>query len=150
MKYNHLIPFVVILVLVVMLQSCEKDNETKISSYNSSESHKDGENCMSCHTSGSSGEGWFIVAGTIYNENLSSIYPNATVKLFNDTSYTDLAATIEVDNLGNYYTTQNIDFGNGLYISVVGANTNNKMIGKITSGQCNSCHGVSTDRIWTK
>ncbi len=150
MNYNPLFTFVVILAIFITLQSCEKDNETKISSYNSSESHKNGENCMSCHTSGSSGEGWFIVAGTIYNENLSSTYPNATVKLFSDTLVVDLVATIEVDNLGNFYTTQNIDFENGLYVSVVGANTNNKMLGKITSGQCNSCHGVTTDRIWTK
>jgi hypothetical protein len=54
-----------------------------------------------------------------------------------------------VDAFGNFYTTENIDFGNGLYASVEGNSSTKNMVSSITTGQCNSCHGISTDKIWT-
>ena len=136
-----------------LLQSCEKENEneTKISRFNSDESHKNGQNCMSCHLSGGSGEGWFTVAGSVYDSNLNATYPNAFVELYTGPNNTGtLVATIEGDALGNFYTTENVELGDGLYPSVVGKIESKYMVGAITSGECNLCHGVSTEKIWTR
>lgn len=136
---------------IIALQGCEDEgNETKISSYNSDESHKAGQDCMICHVSGGDGEGWFTVAGTVYESGLTSIYPNATVKLYTGSNGTgDLVSTVEVDQNGNFYTTKIIDFGTGLYILVEGNTSTKNMYASITSGKCNSCHGA-TDRIWVE
>lgn len=144
----------VIMSVLILLQSCESDeiegNEEMISSYNETESHKMGQNCMSCHKSGGEGEGWFNLAGTVYDSQKSSTYPNATVRLYSQPNGAgSLITTIEVDGLGNFYTTANIDFENGLYVSVSGDKATEHMLSPILSGQCNSCHGTSTDRIWT-
>ena len=141
--------------ILILLPSCESDdnegNEEMVSSYNETESHKMGQNCMSCHKSGGEGEGWFNLAGTVYEDDKSTTYPNATVKIYDEPNGVgSLIGTIEVDGLGNVYTTNNIDFGSGLYVSVSGDAETIYMIGPVTSGQCNSCHGVSTDRIWTR
>ncbi len=148
---------VAIISSLILFQSCEDDdfegggNEEKISSYNEMESHKTGENCMECHKSGGNGEGWFNIAGTVYDALQTSPFPNTTVKLYSGPNATgNLVAVIEVDGLGNFYTTNNIDFGNGLFVSVIGNQTTENMVSSISSGKCNSCHGVNTDRIWTK
>lgn len=137
-----------------MCQSCEKDedeNEIKSSSYNSTKSHNEGQNCMSCHTSGGSGEGRFTIAGTVYDAALNETFPNATVSLFTEPGGSGiLKATIQVDKKGNFYTTENIDFKNGLYATVEGNSNITYMNATVTNGQCNSCHGVSTDRIWAE
>jgi hypothetical protein len=137
-------------------QSCEKEgdegNETKISRHFSSESHNEGQNCMSCHVSGGSGEGWFNVAGTVYDTNKTIINPNSTIKLYTGTGGTGtLKATVEVDARGNFYTTETVSFGDGLYVVVISAAGNQKhMLSKVSSGQCSSCHGVTTDNVWVK
>ncbi len=139
--------------LTSILYSCSEDdeNEAMTSSSGSNESHNAGRNCMECHRSGGSGEGIFKVAGTVYNEALTSINSNATVKLYTGANGTGtLKKAIEVDARGNFYTTSSIDFGSGLYVSVEGATTTKYMSSAITGGACNSCHGSSTSKIWTK
>ena len=152
MKNILLVPSALLLSGIILFQSCEKEeNETKISSYNEDESHRAGENCVSCHTSGGSGEGWFTIAGTVYDSLKTSTFPNSTVRLFTGPNGSgSLISTIEVDALGNFYTTENIDFGNGLYTSVEGNLYVTHMNSIITSGQCNGCHGENTDRIWAQ
>ncbi|MDA3953828.1 MAG: hypothetical protein PF485_09285 [Bacteroidales bacterium] len=152
MKKRVLYILIGAVITTVAFQSCEEEeNETKISSYESSESHKAGQDCMECHLSGGDGEGWFKVAGTVYDEAQTSVYPNSTVKLYTGANATgDLVATVEVDMNGNFYTTKVIDFGSGLYTSVEGNTATKNMMSSITNGKCNSCHGVSTDRIWAK
>ena len=151
----------VLMILTMMIstlflfESCEKEenegNETMISSYNETESHNMGQDCMSCHVQGGDGEGWFVVAGTVYDSLKTSTYPNSTIKLYSGPNGTgNLVTTIEVDGLGNFYTTNSIDFGNGLYTSASGNTTTMHMNTSITTGNCNSCHGESIDRIWTK
>ncbi len=155
MKFKSL-AFILFAVLSIMIiQSCEKDeeneNETKVSSYSSDESHNNGKNCMTCHVSGGDGEGWFIVAASVYDETKTNPYPGATVKLYTEPNGSGtLKATIEVDKKGNFYTTASLDFGSGLYPAVEGNSTTKYMNSKISNGQCNSCHGVTTDKIWTK
>jgi hypothetical protein len=139
---------------IVTAYACEKEegeNETNISSYQSNDSHHMGENCMECHKSGGSGAGWFTVAGTIYESNKTDTYPNATVRLYTGPDGTgNLKATIEVDQLGNFYTTENIDFGSGLYTVVEGTMGTKSMGPSLSNGKCNSCHGVSTDPVWVQ
>jgi hypothetical protein len=106
---------------------------------------------MSCHQSGGSGEGWFTVAGTVYDSTKTTPFPNATVVFFTGPLGTgNLVLEIEVDGLGNFYTTESIDFGNGSYVLVTGHQETKHMNSKISTGQCNSCHGAITDRISVK
>lgn len=141
-----LIPF-------IGLMACEKEgreNETKISATGSSESHNTGENCMMCHVKGGEGEGWFTAAGTAYNSQQSQVYPNATVRLYTGPNGSGtLVHTIYGDRLGNFYTTEKIDFSDGLYPAIEGASGTQYMPDPVTHGDCNSCHGNSTGRIWT-
>ena len=148
-----------LLVMAIMLTvSCEKENEeeneneggneTKTSSANSSESHNMGQNCMSCHKQNGSGEGWFTIAGTVYDTSKTTVNPSATVKLYTGPNGTGtLKYTLQVDKKGNFYNTTNIDFTGGLYPAVTGNSSTQYMGSAISNGQCNSCHGNSTAKI---
>lgn len=141
-------------VTTIGFNSCEKDeneaNETKISTYQSTKSHNNGQNCMTCHVSGGEGEGWFKVAGSVYGAQQTDPYPNTTIKLFAESNGAGvLKATVEVDGLGNFYTTEDIDFGAGLYPVVIGVSgTESYMQEPVTNGQCSSCHGNTTGVVW--
>ena len=137
-------------IVVMILIACDKENETKISTSNSNESHKTGQNCMDCHVSGGEGEGWFVVAGSVYQKDLTTNFPNAVVMLTTEPNAAGAEIMeVEVDKLGNFYTTESVSFGDGVYVSVKGNNGEQVfMNSKITNGKCNSCHGASTDRIW--
>ncbi|HAF30185.1 MAG TPA: hypothetical protein DCG75_14180 [Bacteroidales bacterium] len=129
--------------VLAVFQSCEDDEED--------ESHNTGQNCMSCHIAGGSGEGVFSVAGSVYDNSKESVLPNASIRLYTDANGTgNLVATLLSDKNGNFYTTETIDFGSGLYVLAEGNTTSKNMISSITSGACNSCHGVNVDRIWTE
>lgn len=134
------LPALFVMMMVVML-SCEEGNETMISTYDSDESHKAGQNCMNCHTKGGEGEGWFEVAGTVYDSSGTSTYPNGTGTLH---------YTLQADALGNFYSTEEMNSPGGLYVSVQGDLQTNHMLSILSSRNCNSCFGTETDRIWTK
>lgn len=122
-----------------------------ISSFHSDESHRTGENCKNCHSEGGKGEGWFNVAGTVYDSTLEATFPNTLVSLYKDPSGAGLPeVTVEVDELGNFYTTEAVNFGENLYPAVTGNESTIMMVGPVSDGQCNKCHGSSTDRIWAK
>lgn len=150
---------IIIISIGIFIVSCNKDEvstnneqgETKISNYNSFESHNTGQNCMGCHKSGGSGEGWFNVASTVYDSLQQTPYANGTVKLFSQANGGGvLKYTIKVDGNGNFYTTQNIDFGTGLFPVVETINETKYMSTAITTGNCTSCHGNITGKIWSK
>lgn len=146
-------PLVFILTSLLIISSCEKENEneTNISTYGSQKSHNMGQNCMNCHKSGGPGEGWFQAAGTVYDSTGNATYPNATVKLYSGPNGTgNLKYTIQADGKGNFYTTESIDFSGGLYPAVSGTQGTQYMGSSISMGHCNSCHGNTTNRIWTK
>ena len=107
---------------------------------------------MQCHKSGEEGEGHFKVAGTVYDSTKNNVYPNATIKLFSAAiGGGDLIKTIEVDGNGNFYTTDKVKFKKDVYPSVTGVNGDVKyMSTPITKGNCNSCHGVTTNKLWVK
>ena len=152
----------ILVTAVLMVTACKKEDddngdddgdasEEKISMHNGKESHNAGKNCMTCHVSGGSGEGWFVAAGTVYDKQQANVYPNATVKLYDaPNGGGNLVATIEVDAYGNFYTTKDINYGSGLYPAVQGGSTTQYMGSMITKGACNSCHGVTTSKIWTE
>jgi hypothetical protein len=134
-------------------QSCENEGPDgqETSFFGETESHNTGKACMPCHIEGGEGEGWFKIAGTVYDSLQRTPYPNATVLLYTEPrGGGSLVHTIEVDGRGNFYTTNNIEYGNGLYVSVKGSLSTKNMNTAILAGDCNACHGVSTDRIWTK
>lgn len=157
MKIERIKILAFLAIAALMVAACEKEgdengeNETVISSHNSMESHNNGKDCMSCHKSGGPGEGWFTVAGSVYDETATNPFPNATVKLFTGPNGTGTnKKTIEVDGRGNFYTTENIDFGDGLYVAVEGSEQTRYMSMSLSKGQCNSCHGNSTAKISVK
>jgi mono/diheme cytochrome c family protein len=155
MKTKICLSMLMALSVAIFLHSCETEdageNETKNSSHGSNESHNMGQNCMNCHQSGGSGEGWFTIAGTVYDSIKTNTFSNATINFYSGLNASgDIKYTIQGDELGNFYTTQNIDFSNGLYVSVAGDKTTKVMSSKITAGQCNSCHGSTTGKIWTR
>jgi hypothetical protein len=143
-----------VLLITGILGSCKKETSsdvTNISSYDESRSHNEGKNCMQCHVSGGEGYGWFTVAGTVYKSDLVNTYSNATVKLYTENNGGGiLKYTIKGDNLGNFFTTEQVDFGSGLYPVVEGTSGTQYMPFSVKTGECNSCHGSSTDLIWTK
>lgn len=145
---------------IVLIQSCSKEttsssenegngeSSTAASISGSSKSHNMGLNCMNCHKAGGSGEGIFTAAGTIYNSAATATYPNATIKFYTGPNGTGtLMYTVSGDNLGNFYTSQALNFSAGLYPVVQGITTTMYMSTSISTGQCNSCHGVSTGKI---
>jgi hypothetical protein len=105
---------------------------------------------MTCHKDGGKGDGWFKLADTVYDSLKVNTNPNTTVKLFTSPNGTGtLKYTLQVDGLGNFYITAAVDFVSGLYPAVVGKNSTKYMSSITTSGQCNSCHGVTTDKIYS-
>ena len=143
----------IIISLFVILQSCEKEEGgqgTNISDFNTTSSHNMGKNCMICHTPGGEGYGYFNIAGTVYNNLYTSTFQNAKIRLYTEQNGGGtLKYTINGDANGNFFTTEPIDFGTGLYPSVEGSTQTNYMSTAITTGECNSCHNISTNKIWT-
>lgn len=118
------------------------------SHYGGTYSHRAGENCVGCHRPGRDGVGWFTVAGTVYEPNLSVVNPDTTVRLFTGPGATGtLVGTIEVDALGNFYTTRPIDFSGGLYPVLYGKQDVEYKALVTTSGECSRCHGVGIERL---
>lgn len=145
-----------LILIAIVIQSCSHykmgKRETKISKNGDDESHNNGVNCMNCHATGGRGEGWFDVAGSVYKANKSSKNPNGKIFLYTEPNgQGSLKYTIEVDGEGNFYTTETINFGSGLY--PVHQNTQGAkkyMEAPIITGQCQSCHNVTTDKIWNE
>jgi hypothetical protein len=117
------------------------------SSHNTSKSHNVGLNCMTCHKKGGGGQGWFYAAGTAFHSNNSGA-KNVTVKLFSEPNGGgNLVKEIPGDLLGNFYTTDIMSFGTGLFPVVEYNGVQSFMSSSITIGACNSCHGISTAKI---
>jgi hypothetical protein len=149
MNRNLILPILLLTFSFIAVQSCKHGGPTVISSHGSDESHNRGKNCMNCHKQGDEGTGWFKVGGTVYNSQKTNSYPNVTIQLFTGQDGTGaLKYTIDGDELGNFYTTEYIDFTAGLYPVVQTKNGTQYMSTTTDNGQCNSCHGVTTDRIW--
>jgi len=145
-----------VLAVTIMLLSCSHydmgKKDVRISKNGESESHHNGVNCMNCHATAGKGEGWFEVAGSVYKSDKNSQNPNGKIFLYTEPNgQGTLKYTIEVDGLGNFYTTETINFGSGLYPVHQNSNGVKKyMQSSIISGQCQSCHSITTDKIWNE
>lgn len=154
MKLKQIIILATVAAALSVVMACSKDKdsgESAISQPQSTKSHNAGENCMTCHKAGGSGEGSFTVAGTVYNNKLSAIFPNAIIKLYTKpNSGGTLRAVISGDAKGNFYTTEKVDFSGGLYPVIFGHDIDfpKYMLQPVTSGACASCHGSSTSELW--
>ncbi len=135
---------------VVFLFGCDsegsEDDELMVSRFGDTESHNAGENCMTCHRTGGRGEGVFVVAGTVYREDGTTVNPGATVRLLSDPDGAVLM-TIEVDARGNFYTTESLPFGDGVLAEVVSGSETRTMMTPITQGACSACHGDTVPAI---
>jgi hypothetical protein len=138
----------------LILTTCQKEKGgggSATSNYGGDESHNAGQACMDCHGDGGSNELWFVVAGSVYNEAGTSIMANGTVYMYTDTGGKGtLVTTIEVDGNGNFYSTNAVSFGTGLFPVVKGTTGDTRyMEHLVTNGNCNSCHnGSPTKRVW--
>ncbi len=91
---------------------------------------------MDCHYSAGYAEGIFTVAGSAVGN-----YQNSNIELYNDQSV--LVKTIQVDELGNFYTPDDVDFSKGLHVGIRSQNGEfEEMDDKIFHGQCSLCHGT--------
>ena len=139
-------------VIGLSLNSCEgafNCHEDNISAAGSNKSHNKGQNCMVCHRSSGEGQGCFIAAGTVCDANMMNTVSSGKVDFYTGPSETGtLKQTVFIDGKGNFYTTAKFS-PEGLYPVVTGPTGNKKMMGSaLSSGECNSCHGSSTDKLW--
>lgn len=125
------------------------------SSSGSGASHNAGQNCMSCHTPGTSAgsKGVWTVAGTVYTSSAgTTIAKNLVINFYTGPNGTGtLKYTIKADAKGNFYSANTVNFTGGLYPAVVGPTTTKYMGSSVTSpSSCNSCHtgGTGTARVW--
>ena len=121
----------------------------------SSASHNAGQNCMSCHTPGTSAgsKGVWTVAGTVYTSSTgATIAKNLVINFFTGPNGTGtLKYTMTANAKGNFYSANTVNFTGGLYPAVVGPTTTKYMGSSVTSpSSCNSCHtgGTGTARVW--
>lgn len=136
---------------LLSFNSCEKNrrcNEDNVSKSGDDDSHNMGQNCMQCHKTGGEGEGCFVVAGTAYDSLGSNTLSTGKIELYTGPNGTgDLVHTIQIDSKGNFYTTDNFSV-TGLYPSITGPSGQKQfMSSTVSNGQCNACHGVSTNKI---
>jgi len=157
MPQNNILIFLIVLLPLLLSVGCGSEdddddgNGSKISSHNTNDSHRSGQACLSCHNVGGSNEYQFRLAGTVYNLTETTVYPNTTIHLYTSAnSAGTLVATVEVDALGNFYTTQSIDWGNnGLYPVVESSQGTRSMSTPTSDGNCNGCHnGNNLSRIY--
>lgn len=155
MKKSVYLSLILSISIGIVANSCKhhppgSGGEKNISHNNSDESHNMGQNCMNCHNGNTDAEGCFNAAGTVYDSLNSTAIENGIVKLYTGINASGvLKASIEIDAKGNFHTTENINFSGGLYpIVTSNSGTSKHMNSAITNGACNSCHGVTTSRIW--
>ena len=135
----------------LVIYSCTHVSGTFISAHGSMAGRSMKDNCMDCHQAGAT-QGAFSVAGTVLQMDYTTRNPNGTVYLYSQPNASlgndSVIATIEVDGVGNFYTTHPIDLSKGVYPAVTSASGNKVfMKGITTNGSCNSCHGPIESNI---
>jgi hypothetical protein len=149
LKYIEMRKLLLLLVAGVSLVffACEKeedeDNVVGQSAITQT-THNTGNDCLSCHK--------FTVAGSVYNKSFASGYTGAIIKITSEPNGTGtLMGTFTSNKSGSFYTSGNINFGTGVYVSVTGSSGVVKsMATAVKTGACNSCHGSSSSKIWAE
>jgi hypothetical protein len=135
----------------------------RVSAHGTTFSHTDGRrgaNCLGCHNIGGTNLFQYFVAGSVYEFDLVTNFPDATISLYSGANGTgDLIATLEVDGNGNFYTTEPIDLGNGrgngVYPAIYGNRDDSAthyMNESTNDGACSSsgCHSVNRPPIYAQ
>lgn len=144
------------LILATFFAACshydELQKNPKQSTAGDDESHNTGQDCMSCHNNSSneaSGEGWWNVAGSVYNS--GSPANNVTVELWTGkkgTGYKILS--LVSDKKGNFYTNKIINFNGGCYARVISGSKvedMDQMFAGNKSCSSSNCHGGIQSKI---
>ena len=150
-RFLLLIPTLVVVTFIVSAFTMAEETSL-ISKPNMKKSHEFGTDCMSCHKKGGAAKSIFMVSGSVLDEARSKIYKNPVIKLYTERKgQGELVGTILGDALGNFYSTENIDFSIGLYPTLVGtegvAEPIKHMSRPIFSGSCNSCHCTREEKL---
>lgn len=140
----------------LFINSCNKNDKGKnckeyhVSS-SSKSSHHLGKNCMECHTYGGEGEGCFNVAGSLFEIETETPTKIGYIEFFTEKGAKgEMKYKVYVDNSGNFYSTDIGDVTH-LYAKFTGeSDETHIMKAPLTSGACNSCHGVTTSKIGLK
>lgn len=116
-------------------------NVSNISEASGQRSHNHGENCFSCHQERGLGKGIFTLAGSLFRTS-GSAHNQGVIRIYNDAARTELAIEVPVDGLGNFFTTETLEFPSaGFFVSVLAANgTEIRMRSPKLSLACNQCH----------
>lgn len=154
MKTTITLLFFVLSAFSLIIFSCKSDDDSKgcgitlISQNGENESHNNLQNCMNCHKDGGNGKGCFSVAGSAYDGNGNALN-NGKVELWTGAGGTGTkVATVNIESIGNFFTTEGINFSTPLYPVVYNSSGNKaSMPTAISNGACNSCHGVSVSKI---
>ena len=138
----------------IVIYSCTHVSGTYVSTNGSMAGRSMQGNCMDCHKRGAT-EGGFTIGGSLYQSDSVTRYPNGFVDIYSQLDTlgkavdSSLIAHIEVDGVGNFYTTHDIDLSQGFYPVVTSSEGYKKTMSTVTTnGACNSCHGVSTSNIY--
>ncbi len=107
---------------------------------------------MSCHKAGRPGKSCFTIGGSVLDEARGKIHKNPVIKLYTEPKGGGkLVATISGDKMGNFYSTESIDFSMGLYPTLIGtqgvAEPIKHMAHPVFRGNCNSCHGYREEAL---
>lgn len=130
--------------MAIVLYACEEEEEVDGQSTLTETSHNTGKNCMGCHN--------FTAAGSVYDKSMSASFPGALVKLTSQANGAgSVLGTFTVNKSGSFYTSNSINYGSGIYVSVTGSSGKVKhMSSAITTGACNLCHGSSASKVWVE
>lgn len=143
---------IAIVVALILSSFILQDDVTIVSKPDMKKSHEFGNDCMSCHKKGGKAKSVFTVSGSVLDEARAKIYKNPVIQLYTERKgQGELVATLLGDALGNFYSTENIDFSIGLYPTLIGtdgvAEPIKHMARPIFSGSCNSCHGPKEEKL---
>ena len=132
------------------LASCKHGCKSGHASHHGGDdSHNMGRNCQDCHHADGEGEVCWQVCGTAYDSVSGDTKADVTVRLWTEPGDSgQLVLTLEGDAFGNFYTSDDPGVRAGLYPTVTTADGHvSRMTDRISTGACNGCHGVSTERI---
>lgn len=106
-------------------------------------SHAVGENCMQCHQKHGPGPGLFTAAGTLHDEDGAPFAGGLIELRTGPNGAGDLVVRLEVDELGNFYTTEALPLPDMVVFPTVYAVDgvpSNFMPFPTSSAACNVCH----------
>jgi hypothetical protein len=129
---------------------CGKQMSSKA---NGAKSHFFGISCNNCHgVKADKADGCFSISGSVYDEARARIHKNPVIKLYTEQGAKGkLVAVLYGDANGNFYSTQKIDYSQGLYPSLYGTpgtREPEKHMTRMTfTGDCNKCHGKNVEAL---